>query len=367
MFQINGYETIEKTGEGGMATVWKARHLTLDRLVAIKVLTHDFAGDNELLERFRLEAQAAAKIKHPNVVGVFDAGEANGLPYYVMEFAEGPTIHELILSHGPLDPEQSIAICLDIARALGDCWQNNKIIHCDIKPENVIIENASTVRILDLGLSRIIGMASHEEMDSDMTVGTPNFMPPESAMALELDPRSDMYSLGAMLYQMVTGVLPFGDLDPNDVLEGQVNGFIEDPWVLNPEIPVGLAWLIEKMMAKDAVNRHPDWDAVMADMVSVVETGSLAGKSSSKEFVSTVRRSEERPRPKSSRLNVKGGKKTFKIAASALGAGALASAGVGSGSANQSLDENPNNVTHSLIALGVFGAIAAVLYLIALA
>lgn len=305
MFELPGYETLGKIGEGGMATVWQARHLTLDRLVAIKVLTANFSEDIEFLERFRTEAQAAARINHPNIVAVFDAGEANGLPFYVMEYAPGETVSALIHEHTRVPEEIALRILLDIAKAMRDVWDQHKIIHCDIKPENIILDADHKVKVLDLGLARILDAAKEiETQESDETVGTPNFMAPEQAMGRDdLDPRADIYSAGAMLYQMVTGKLPFDLLDPNAVLDGQVNGFIEDPAAHVDGLKAGSAWLIEKMMVKKRDKRHETWDQVISD-IKCAMGGFMIESSPPREGESTVLRSPERRIPKKKRVVV---------------------------------------------------------------
>ena len=344
-----------------MATVWKARHLTLDREDAIKVMNNSLSGDVELLDRFRKEAQAAAKIRHANVVGVFDAGEANGLPYYIMEYVPGPTVAHLIDEHGPLGAEESLHICLDIAIALSDCWRDYKIIHCDIKPENIIIENKTTVRILDLGLARVMGGMERQAQggEDDMTVGTPNFMAPEAAMGLkDLDPRSDIYSLGCMLYQMVTGVLPFDGIDQQAVLEGQVNGYIDDPWQLNPDVPPSVAMLIEKMLVKDRDRRHLDWDEVILDFQAVIN-GDPIHSAVPNESESTVLRAADRPdTAKRKKIVVKKGAAQKNII--------VDRAEVREATRAREKWENPNNFMKSLITFSVLAALVLGLYLISL-
>ena len=305
MFELKGYETLGEIGEGGMAKVWQARHLTLDRHVAVKVLTQDFSQDVEFLDRFRQEAQAAAKINHPNVVAVFDAGEANGVPYYVMEYAPGDTVWDIVESSGPMEEEASLRTMLEMARAMKHVWDQHRIIHCDIKPENLIIDDEQKVKILDLGLARILDAARDESEElADETLGTPNFMAPEQAMGREdLDPRADIYSAGATLYQMVTGRLPFEGLDPHSVLDSQVHGFLDDPITLRPELGMATAWLIEKMMVKDRDARTADWDAVITDIRCALG-GYMIDSAPPKEGESTVLRSPARKTPKRKRMVV---------------------------------------------------------------
>lgn len=347
MFELTGYETLGKIGEGGMATVWQARHLTLDRLVAIKVLTANFSEDIDFLERFRTEAQAAARINHPNVVAVFDAGEANGLPYYVMEYAPGDTVSATINQRKKIPEKEALQIVLDVSKAMRDVWESYKIIHCDIKPENIILDVDNKVKILDLGLARILDAAKDSEtQESDETVGTPNFMAPEQAMGKDdLDPRADIYSAGATLYQMVTGKLPFSGLGPNEVLDGQVNGFIEDP-AAHADLDMGTAWLIEKMMVKDRERRHADWDEVVTD-VKCAMGGFMLESAPPKEGASTVLRSPERRTPKRRRMVVS--KQDLRLAA---------------GEEEERIIVNdPNNINRALMTLlGLLGLVIALYF-----
>ncbi|HEY8241221.1 MAG TPA: protein kinase [Kiritimatiellia bacterium] len=270
-FQLPGYEIGDKVGEGGMATVWKARQVSLDRPVAIKVLSKQAAPDKDAMERFRLEAQAAAKINHHAIVQVYDAGQVDGLPYYVMEFIEGCSVGDLLERKGKLSERNAILIAEGIALGLGYAWEKASIIHCDVKPDNIMVERDGSVKVADLGLARFI-IPRADGDDEHLIIGTPNYSSPEQAQGVpDLDCRSDIYSLGAMLYHMVTGVLPFAGIHGSAAMDKHVSDHLPDSLDLNPEISQGLAWLIERMMVKDRSLRPQSWVSVLYDLKEVKE------------------------------------------------------------------------------------------------
>ena len=292
---IPGYEIIERVGRGGMAEVWKARQLSLDRLVAIKILTTQALPDQEALSRFHIETRAAALLNHQGIVQVYDAGEIKGVPYYAMEFVEGRTVGDLIEEHGRLDWDTALAIAECVAQGLAHAWDKAGIIHLDIKPDNILAASDGSIKITDLGLARITEALQDEK--SDLVLGTPNYTSPEQAMGKpDLDCRSDIYSLGAMLYHLVTGVLPFAGARGSEAMDKHVNNFLADPIDLNPTIPEPVAWLIEKMMVKDRDLRPKDWNVVLHDLRRVRER-LLPDAPLPEEGQSTVKRSRKRVAP----------------------------------------------------------------------
>jgi len=295
---ISGLEILELLGEGGMAKVYKARQTRLDRIVAVKVLKFGIAaGDEEERERFKSEARAAATINHPNIVQIIDAGEVETIPYYVMEYVPGYSVADLLDIKRIIPGEDALSIASELASALEYCWDQHQMIHCDIKPDNIMLHTEGTVKLADLGLARVLGRAQ-VEIESDMTMGTPHYMSPEQALADdELDCRSDMYSLGAMLYHMLTGVIPFHSLDMEVVLQKQIEGFLPDPYEVNPELSGAAIYLIEKLMAKHPSDRQQSWGEVAAD-IELVIAGHMINKPIRGESISTVSRHPERPMPK---------------------------------------------------------------------
>ncbi|MDA0578719.1 MAG: protein kinase, partial [Verrucomicrobia bacterium] len=292
---IPGFEIVEKVGAGGMATVWKARQLSLNRDVAIKILFSKFASDPADILRFQNEAQAAARLKHPGIVQVYDANAQGGLYYFIMEYVAGYTVAEWIKRKGRLSIKDALLVTHCVVDALQYAWNAAGIIHCDVKPDNILVDSDGTVKVSDLGLARTL---SHliVETAPDEIMGTPAYISPEQAMGeAEINYRADIYSLGATLYHMVTGIVPFGDYTADEILELQVSGHLPDPCDVNPEIPQQVAWLIEKMMCKDPAGRQDSWEAVRQDIERVRKARRPVGEVLP-EGVSTVLRSVNRAR-----------------------------------------------------------------------
>ncbi len=291
-FQLPGYEILGKLGSGGMSTVWKARQLSLDRLVAIKTLAPEYLPDADALQRFRIEAQAAARLNHPGIVQVYDAGEINKVPYIIMEYVDGRSVGDMLADRGKLPEQVSLKIVESVSYALGYAWDKDCIIHCDIKPDNLLVTADGGVKVVDLGLARFIGL--QRRAVGDLIVGTPNYTAPEQSEGVpDLDCRVDIYSLGATLYHMVTGVLPFGGSPGSTAMDRHVHDFLPDPLEHNPHLSVGTAWLIEKMMVKDRADRPAYWRTVSVDVRDVL-TGGMPKPPLPKPGKSTVARSGRR-------------------------------------------------------------------------
>ncbi len=292
--QISGFEILEKLGEGGMASVWKARQISLDRVVAIKILSHSTAMNADDIRRFQDEAQAAAKLKHSGIVQVYDANAENGMYYFIMEYVAGYTVGDWVRRKGTLSEQDALSIAECIAGSLGYAWERAGIIHCDIKPDNVIIDEDGTIKIADLGLARTIGAMEAAQDEATEVMGTPAYISPEQAQGdPDLDFRADIYSLGAMLYHLVTGKMMFMGSSEDEVLEKQITDTVEDPIDIEPTLSKGICWLIERMTAKDPELRAGSWDAVAEDIVRV-RRGLLPQGRTLPPNASTVRRSRRR-------------------------------------------------------------------------
>ena len=296
LFELPGYEILEKLGEGGMSTVWKARQLSLDRIVAIKALSAEYLTSEEAWQRFQLEACAAARLNHPGLVQVFDAGASAGPPYIVMEYVEGPTVGDLLQQHQRLPEADALSIAKSVAIALGYAWDKDCILHCDIKPDNLLVAPDGSIKVVDLGLARFIGV-HRRALDETNIFGTPNYTAPEQAEGLpDLDCRVDIYSLGATLYHLVTGQLPFGDSPGSAAMDRHCDDYLPDPLDVNPGLSAGVAWLIEKMMVKDRAFRTPYWSNVLEDIDEVL-AGRLPRGPLPEPGLSTVSRSPKRKVP----------------------------------------------------------------------
>lgn len=254
---LGKYQIEKKIGAGGMGAVFLARDTELKRTVALKVLPKDKAQNPTLVRRFRAEAQAAAQLRHPNIVAVFDSGEADGHLYIAMEYVEGKDLFELVARRGVVPVRRSIDIIKQVASALQHAYEQN-IVHRDIKPSNLLIRRDGVVKLTDLGLARSIDDTLETNITrAGTTVGTVDYMSPEQARNSKLaDIRSDLYSLGCTWYQMLTGQAPYPDGSVTNKLQAHAIKPIPDPREKNSQIPEGLTAVIRRMMAKKPEDRY---------------------------------------------------------------------------------------------------------------
>lgn len=293
---LQGFEIGQELGRGGMATVWKARQVSLDRVVAIKILATRVASDPADVQRFQEEARAAARLKHPGIVQVYDASAEDGTYYFVMEYVAGYTVGEWARRKGRLTEKDALLVADCVAEALSHAWNKAGIVHCDIKPDNVMIDDDGTVKVTDLGLARTIS-AMRQQLQSGYVMGTPAYISPEQVSAdKSLDFRADIYSLGAMLYQLVTGKMLFAGNSDEKTMALQINGTVPDPLDENPKLSHGICWLIERMLAKDRDRRYASWDAVRED-IRRIKSGLQPRIQPLPAGASTIQRSRRRPPP----------------------------------------------------------------------
>lgn len=269
---IPGYEILLKIGEGATATVWRARQQSLDREVAIKILKPQFTADAEEVASFLREARAAAKLKSHNIIQVYDVGQHEETIYFVMECVNGHTLGTIMAIGDPIAQKRALSIAASVAEALADAWKAEKIIHRDIKPENIIIEKGGGVKLADLGLSGMVDNKGHLEGDDGCIAGTPNYMAPEQAAGSEnVSFSADMYSLGAVLYYMLTGQLPFNGRPPTDILQAQIHEQLRFPQDINPKVSSSCGQLIARMMMKKPDDRYHDWESAIADIKKLMD------------------------------------------------------------------------------------------------
>lgn len=256
------YRVLRRLGGGGMADVYLCEDLTLDRRVAIKVLLERFRGDAQFLERFRREAKAAAGLNHPNVVGIHDWGEVEGVPYIVMEYVEGETLKDLIRRRGRLNGNDAVRITLGLLAAVQFAHRND-IVHRDIKAQNILLDGAGNVKVTDFGIARA-GDSGMTEAGS--ILGTAQYIAPEQARGLPVDERSDLYSVGVVLYEMLTGAVPFTGDSAVTVAMKHVNETAPEPATLVPGMPHSLNQIVLKALAKDPDQRYANAEQFARDL-----------------------------------------------------------------------------------------------------
>ncbi len=266
----NRYELIEKIGEGGMAIVYKARDNKLNRLVAVKILKKEFANNKDISDKFKKEATALANFSDANIVNILDVGheEEGNIDYFVMEYVSGKTLKELIVENGKLNYTVSIGIATQIAKAL-ECAHKNNIIHRDVKPQNILVTESGMVKVTDFGIAK--SSTSATITNTTTIMGSAHYLSPEQAKGTFIDLRSDIYSLGIVLYEMVTGILPFDAESPVTIALKHIQSEPIDPKKYAPSIPDGLNNLIIKCMSKEPINRYQNCRELINDLQKIKE------------------------------------------------------------------------------------------------
>jgi serine/threonine-protein kinase len=260
------YEIERRIGRGGMADVFLARDLLLDRPVAVKVLFPEFATDPAFVERFRREAQAAANLAHPNIVAVYDWGRAGTTYYMAMEYVAGRTLADLLRANGPLTAQQAAMIGLEVAAALASAHHNG-VVHRDIKPANILLGQSGQVKVADFGIARALGASVEANLtQAGAVMGTATYFSPEQAQGGQPDPRSDLYSLGVVLYEMVAGQPPFAADSPVGVAYKQVHETPRPLRDLAPDVPRPFEAMVARLLAKQPAARYPNAEALRDDL-----------------------------------------------------------------------------------------------------
>ncbi len=265
--RIPGYEVLGFLGAGAMASVFKGKQLSLDRVVAIKVLPQKYSEDPEFVRRFAEEGKIAAKLNHPNIVQAYDEGIAGHQHYFVMEYIDGTTVHDVILKQGAYSEADALRIALLIADALGHAHQVG-LIHRDVKPKNIMLTSRGEPKLADMGLAVLSTGAGEDERGK--IYGTPAYLAPEQAKpGVVLDNRADLYSFGATLFHMVTGRVPFPASTAVEMIQKHLNEPVESPCRLNKQISSGLSDIIEVCMAKNQDARYGNAEDLIADLQAV--------------------------------------------------------------------------------------------------
>ena len=259
----NRYEILEKIGNGGMATVYKARCHVLNRNVAVKVLKEEFTTDAEFVKRFNIEAQSAASLSHPNIVSIYDVGNEGDIYYIVMELVQGKTLKEIITDEGILPWKWTVNIAIQIASALEVAHRHN-IVHRDIKPHNIIITEDGTAKVTDFGIAKAVSNSTITSFGA--TIGSVHYFSPEQAKGGYTDAKSDLYSLGVVMYEMLTGKVPFDADTPVSVALKHMQEVPAEPKTLNPTIPDSVNKIIIKAMQKEPSLRYISATEMLTDL-----------------------------------------------------------------------------------------------------
>ncbi len=276
--EIGGCEILEKLGEGGMGAVYKARHITLNKIVAVKVMSSALMGEIHR-KRFLREARAAAQLEHVNIIQVHDTGVAEGFNYIVMQFIDGESIQRMLTREGKFEQKEALRVIKDAADALGFAHKRH-MIHRDIKPDNIMLTSDRTVKVADFGLVKSTEIEKDlTGMSQSMLMGTPHYMSPEQFEGKIIDHRTDIYSLGVTLYYMLTGHKPYDGTTPYQIMQGHLQQEFVDPTNLSEEIYPAVSQLVRKMMARDREQRYQNCDEITSDINRIMggfEDGTIA-------------------------------------------------------------------------------------------
>src|SRR5262245_17961382 len=267
---IPGYAFQAKIGQGGMGIVYKASQTSVNRVVAIKILSGNATKDKTYVARFLQEAQSAANLNHKNLIAAIDVGVSNGIYYFVMEYVTGKSCRELMVANkGPLPENTALGVAMQMAEVLDHIHQH-KMVHRDIKPENILLTNEGTVKLCDLGLAKSTTSIEQSLTQEGLAVGTPYFMSPEQIRGdKDVDIRADLYSLGATLFYLLTGKHPYEGQSAVETMSMHLKEAVPDPRKINPEIREDLGWCIQKLMAKDRAHRYQTPAELLEDLKKI--------------------------------------------------------------------------------------------------
>lgn len=265
----NRYEIIDKIGSGGMAIVYKAKDLLLNRIVTIKILREQFTADEEFVRRFRREAQSAASLSHTNIVSIYDVGKDGDTEYIVMEYVEGQNLKDIIRNYAPLSTEQTVELGIQIAEAIRHAHEHH-IIHRDIKPHNILVTEDGRIKVTDFGIARAVSAATMTHTGD--IVGSVHYLSPEQARGVQTNEQSDIYSLGIILYELLTGKVPYDGETPISIALKHLQELAVPPSKLNPRVNLALENLVMRAIAKSPEQRYPTAKDLLQDLHKV-QTG----------------------------------------------------------------------------------------------
>jgi len=264
---LNRYELLEKIGEGGMGTVYKAKCHLLNRFVAVKILKTELSDDEEFVARFKKEGTSIARLSHPNIVNVYDIGSENHINFIVMEYINGKTLKEVINENGRLSSEETLNIVLQITKAL-ECAHKNNIIHRDIKPDNIMIKEDNVAKVMDFGIAKVVGSVT--VTNSNKIMGSVRYFSPEQAKGNFVDCRTDIYSLGIVMYEMVTGKVPYNAESAITIAMMHIQQTVTAPKEIITDIPENINQVILRAMQKEPIKRYQTAKG-MSDVLSAIK------------------------------------------------------------------------------------------------
>ena len=272
--QIPGYQLLDRLGSGAMGTVYKARQISLDRIVAIKVLNHEFTRSRSFVERFYEEGRIAAKLNHPHIITAIDVGQAGEYHYFVMEYVEGQTVADMLEEDVYLDEEEAVRIVSQVAAGLEHAHAAG-LIHRDVKPANIMIGSDGVAKLADMGLAQFAATDDMPHQDEDgkrRVFGTPYYMSPEHIRTkVPLDARTDIYSLGATFYHMITGHVPFDAPDPVKVMRRHLTDRFELPESVNPRVSSGASQVVQAAMKRRREKRYDSISPMLSDLKALLQ------------------------------------------------------------------------------------------------
>ena len=272
------YELIEKIGDGGMAIVYKAKDRLLKRFIAVKILKPEFVQDIKFVENFRKESHAAASLSHPNIVSIYDVGQEGNINYIVMELVSGKTLNELIQAEAPMDYRKAADITKQVASGLSAAHKKG-IVHRDVKPHNILMTEDGIAKITDFGIAKAVTNTTIVDSGKDNVMGSVHYFSPEQAKGANVDEKSDIYSLGIVLYEMLTGKVPFDGDNPVTIALMQINEPVTPPSVFNHNVPPGLERIVMKAVEKQPKDRFASADEMIEALDKMEVVNRVVGDS----------------------------------------------------------------------------------------